>query len=71
MRFWLSPLLEAALSELQALPEVLVYQNFDIHVPIELTVIGVFVADSRMGSPISDRTRRQRLRSTDYGHSTS
>jgi|ERR1035438_1043125 hypothetical protein len=46
---------QAALSDLQALPEALVHQNFDIYVTIELAVIGVFVADSRMGSPISDR----------------
>ena len=45
---------EAALSELQALPEALVHQNLDIYVTIELAIIGVFVADSRMRSPISD-----------------
>ena len=46
---------EAALSELQALPEALVHKDFDIYVPIELAVIWVLVADSRMSGAISDR----------------
>jgi hypothetical protein len=32
---------EAGLSKLQALPEALVYKDFDIYVPIELAVIRV------------------------------
>ena len=46
---------EAGLSELQALPEALVYKDFDIYVPIELAVMKVLVADSRMSGSISDR----------------
>jgi hypothetical protein len=46
---------EAALSELQALPEALVHKDFDIYVPIELAIIWVLVADSRMSGAISDR----------------
>src|SRR5437588_674512 len=45
---------QAGLSFLQALPEAFVHQNFDIYVTVEFAIIGVIVADSRMGGSIAD-----------------
>src|SRR5712672_4080521 len=45
---------QASLSDLQALPEALVHQNFDIYVTVEFAAVGVIVADSRMGGSIAD-----------------
>lgn len=49
---WVEP---PRLSNLLTLPEALVHQNFDIYVTVEFTVIGVLVADCRMGGSITDR----------------
>ena len=46
---------EAGLRKLRALPEALIHKDFDIYVPIELAVVRVLVADSRMSGSISDR----------------
>ena len=45
---------QAGLSDLQALPQALVYQNFDIYMTVEFAVIAVIVADSRMGGSIAE-----------------
>src|SRR5947208_11114470 len=43
--------------DLQALPQALVHQNFDIHTSVKLAALSVLIAGEPMGSAIADRDK--------------
>jgi len=43
--------------DLQALPQALVHQNFDIYTAVKLAALSVLIAGEPMGSAIADRDK--------------